>query len=71
MRCLDFTGKEIKAGCDVAYPVRQGSRLWLDRVAVDRVEFFGLDVDHPYILHGYKSNGRRVRIKNIKTTVIV
>jgi hypothetical protein len=70
--CHDFAGKEITAGATIAYPVRQSSSMWLDKALVDRVEFVGEgNLPSPHVIHGTKSNGRRVKIKNIKTTVVI
>lgn len=70
--CVDFAGKEITAGANLAYAVRQGSDLWLDKVSVDRVEFLGEEnKPYPHVVHGTKSNGRRVKIKNLQTAVVI
>jgi len=60
----DFEGNEIKPGCKVVYPVRLGSRLWLEKITVTGIMPEG-------VLTGFKANGRRVRVKNLNNCVVV
>jgi hypothetical protein len=62
----DFVGQAINVGDTVAYAVRGGSRLWLDKIAVTQV--------HPNKIVGYKPGDtmqRRITIKNLHTCVVV
>ena len=59
----DFLGRAIAAGNTVVYPVRRGSNMWLNRLAVTQV-----DDDH---ITGFNSDGRRITVKNLKNCVVV
>lgn len=58
----DFFGVEIKPGDTVAYPVRQGSSMWLNRMQVLQVE--------PGRLRGTSPEGRRVNIVNVGNVIV-
>ena len=62
----DFVGQAINVGDSVAYAVRGGSSLWLDKIVVTQV--------HANKIVGYKPNDtmqRRITIKNLHTCVVV
>ena len=59
----DFAGRTIVAGATVAYPVRRGSSMWLNKLTVT------LAADD-YIT-GYNNEGRRVTVKNLKNCVVI
>ncbi len=59
----DFMGREIKAGDTIVYPVRRGSRMWLNKLNVTMVE--------GEALKGYSPEGRLTTIKNLKNVVVV
>jgi len=59
----DFLGRAIAAGNTVVYPVRRGSSMWLNKLAVTQV-----DDDH---ITGYNSDGRRITVKNLNNCVVV
>lgn len=62
----DFFGNLIEAPCNVLYPVRQRSSLWLETARIDEV---GEDDKGPY-LSGYKPEGRRIRLRKLSTVVV-
>ena len=59
----DFLGNEIKAGCRIAYPCRQGARMWLSTLTVTAV---GADR-----VTGYSATGRRVYVKNVQNVIVI
>ena len=59
----DFLNREIKAGCTVVYPSRQGAGMWLNTLKITLVE-----EDQ---LIGFNQYGRTIHIKNIKNCVVV
>jgi hypothetical protein len=60
---LDFMGREITAGNVIAYPVRRGSKMWLNKLNVQHVE------DDKIV--GYNNLGRRITITNLRNVVVV
>ena len=59
----DFIGRAIAAGNTVVYPVRRGSSMWLNKLAVTQV-----DDDH---ITGFNGDGRRITVKNLNNCVVV
>lgn len=64
---LDFVGKPITAGCEVAYPMRRGSGMWLTKMAVDGLRQDGETI----VLLGTDKMGRRTHTRNIQNCVVV
>jgi hypothetical protein len=60
---VDFMGREIVAGNIIAYPVRRGSKMWLNKLNVQHVE------DDKVV--GYNNLGRRITITNLKNVLVV
>lgn len=60
---VDFMGREIAAGNVVAYPVRRGSKMWLNKLNVQHVEDDRIT--------GYNNLGRRITVTNLKNVVVV
>lgn len=63
----DFTKREIKVGDKIAYPVRQGSRMWLKDLVVRQI---ATGPDGPFVA-GTNTKGRRVSVKNLENVVII
>jgi hypothetical protein len=59
----DFTGRIIEAGHVVVYPVRRGSKMWLNKLSVAQVNDDSIE--------GYSSLGSRLTIRNLQNVVIV
>ncbi len=59
----DFIGRAIVAGNTVVYPVRRGSSMWLNKLAVTQV-----DDDH---ITGFNKDGRRITVKNLNNSDVV
>ena len=59
----DFIGRAIAAGNTVVYPVRRGSNMWLNKLAVTQVAD-----DH---ITGFNGDGRRITVKNLNNCVVV
>lgn len=59
----DFLGRVIVTGDTLVYPVRRGSRMWLNRIEVTKVESDRV--------HGITDAQRRVQLTNLKNTVVV
>jgi len=59
----DFLGRTIQAGDTLVYPVRRGSKMWLNRITVTKAESDRI--------HGTSREGRMVQLTNLKNTVVV
>lgn len=59
----DFLGRVIVVGDILVYPVRRGSRMWLNRIEVTKTESDRI--------HGVTNAERRVQLTNLKNTVVV
>ena len=64
---LDSLGNEIKATDTVVYPVRRGSRMWMNRLVVDAVR----DTCHGVRITGRNAAGNRVSIQNVENCIVV
>jgi hypothetical protein len=64
---FDFFGHSIKIGDVCVYPMRRGSKMWMQIIRVDGIEL----TDNGYVLTGYDGNGRRTRTRNTENCVIV
>jgi len=64
---FDFFGKQIKVGDTCVYPMRRGSKMWMQILRIDGIE----EIDEGYTLTGCDGNGRRTRTRNIGNCVIV
>lgn len=58
----DFLGRPIKAGDLLVYPVRRGSRMWLNKITVTKAEEDEIIGNSP--------EGRQVRLTNLHNTVV-
>jgi hypothetical protein len=67
---LDFTGRPIKVGHVVAYPVRRGSDMWLRKLTVESVEVIR-STPIVFKLHGHNDNGRYARIETPDRCIII
>lgn len=65
---VDVTGREIKVGDRVAYPVRKGSVMWLCTARVESIAKRGQD---GHLLYARNPEGRSVRIVALERTVIL
>lgn len=67
VKARDFTKREILVGNRIAYPVRQGSSMWMKTLVVRQI------TDGPTgpIVSGTNATGRRISVKNLKNCVIV
>lgn len=60
----DFLGRIITVDHTLVYPVRQGSRMWLNRITVTKA-----DGD---AVHGSnQKTGRMVKLTNLHNTIVV
>jgi len=59
----DFLGRSIAVDDTLIYPVRRGSRMWLNRIVVSKVE--------SDVIHGANPQGRRVQLTNLNNTIVV
>lgn len=62
----DFMGREIKAGNTVVYPVRAGSKMWLQKMNVTQVN----GGESPSLV-GFNTGGRRITVRNIENVAVV
>lgn len=63
IEATDFLGRSIAVDDTLIYPVRRGSRMWLNRIVVSKVE--------SDTIHGSSPNGRRVKLTNLNNTIVV
>jgi len=69
---VDYTGREIKEGDRVAYPVRSGSSMWLTDMVVEKIVFSDDESFlRPYKLMGTNARGNRCVVKNLGRCVIL
>jgi expansin (peptidoglycan-binding protein) len=59
---LDFLGREIKIGDTIAYPVRRGSSMWLNKLRVTQVL--------PVSVKGLNADGRWITVHNLNNVVV-
>lgn len=69
MTVTDYVGREIKAGCSLAYPVRRGSEMKLKRLTVQQV--IPGDEQKPAYVSGFNTDGRRVYVHCLKNAVVI
>jgi len=63
----DFLGKSIVAGDLVTYPVRRGSRMWLNKLIVKSVN----DTPNGPTISGVNDAGRLIHVRNLLNCVVV
>ena len=63
----DFLGKTIVAGDRVIYPVRRGSRMWLNKLTVKSVN----DTLKGATISGHNDAGRLIHVRNLLNCVVV
>ena len=59
----DFLGHTIAVGNTLIYPVRRGSKMWLNRIVVTKAE--------SDTIHGTSPQGRMVKLTNLKNTIVI
>ena len=64
----DFVDREIKVGDVCAYPVRRGSKMWLNRLLVQAIV---ADIDGSPKLKGQNRDGHPVTISSLDRVVII
>ena len=62
----DFLGKTIVAGDRVTYPVRRGSRMWLNKLIVKSVN----DTPNGPTISGVNDSGRLIHVRNLLNCVV-
>ena len=65
----DFLGCLIKVGHTVVYPVRRGSKMWIQKANVTQIVQH--DRTQPPLLVCLNPAGRRVTIQNLDNCVVV
>ena len=69
---LDYTGREIREGDRIAYPVRAGSSMWLTDMVIEKVVFTeGDSFLRPYKLMGTNARGNRCVVQELGRCVII
>lgn len=68
MTAKDFADREIKVGDVCAYPVRRGSRMWLNRLLVQAIV---PEMDGSLKLKGTNRDGHPVTITTLDRVVII
>ena len=58
----DFLGRTIKAGDLLIYPVRRGSRMWLNKITVTKAE--------ESTIIGNSPEERQVKLTNLFNTIV-
>lgn len=59
----DFLGRTITVGDTLVYPVRRGSKMWLNRIIVTKAE--------SDTIYGTSLQSRMVKLTNLNNTVVV
>lgn len=62
-KATDFLGRSIAVDDTLVYPVRRGSRMWLNLITVSKVE--------SDTIYGVNPLGRRIELTNLKNTIVV
>ena len=62
----DFLGRELKVGDVCVYPVRRGSKMWLNRITIQRISH----TNGPK-LHGIKGDGYPVNVTSLDRVCLV
>ena len=71
-RPVDYTGREIKEGDRIAYPVRAGSSMWLTDMVIEKVVYAEDEsFTRPFKLIGTNTRGNRCVVKNLGRCVII
>ena len=65
----DFLGHPIEVGHTVVYPVRRGSKMWMQKASV--TEVVQHDRTQPPLLVCLNPTGRKVTIQNLDNCVVV
>ena len=65
----DFLGREIEVGHTIVYPVRRGSRMWMQMASVTEIRQH--DRTQPPLLVYLNPTGRKVTIQNLDNCVVV
>lgn len=68
---VDYTGRIIKEGDKIAYPVRSGSSMWLTDMIVEKIICTENEFLRPYKLLGTNARGNRCVVKNLGRCVII
>jgi len=63
---LDFMGREIKVGDTVIYPVRRGSRMWMQKIKVTQI----VPGKEPQ-LGGFNGEGRKITLRTLANVTVV
>ncbi len=64
----DFFGREIKIGDICVYPVRRGSKMWVNRIVIQNITH---DARGKPKLSGQKGDGYPVNISSLDRVVLV
>lgn len=64
----DFLNREIKLGDICVYPVRRGSKMWLNRIVVQKISY---NLNNEPLISGLKQDGFPVNISALDRIVIV
>lgn len=68
----DYTGREIKEGDRIAYPVRAGSSMWLTDMVIEKIVYAEDEsFMRPFKLIGTNVRGNRCVVKNLGRCVII
>jgi len=65
----DFFGRLIEVGHTIVYPMRRGSKMWMQRASVTEIRQH--DRTQPPLLVCLNPTGRRVTIQNLDNCVVV
>jgi hypothetical protein len=65
----DFLDRPIEVGHTVVYPVRRGSRMWMQKASV--TEIVQHDRTQPPLLVCLSATGQKVTIQNLDHCVVV
>ena len=65
----DFLGRPIEVGHTIVYPIRRGSKMWMQKANVTQI--IQHDRTQPPLLACINPTGRKVTIQNLDNCVVV
>lgn len=66
----DYTGRVIRVGSTIVYPVRAGAKMWLQHMAVSHIDIIRAQVP-VFKIFGTNSDGKYVKFEHPLRCVVV
>ncbi|MBN1908389.1 MAG: hypothetical protein JW818_01505 [Pirellulales bacterium] len=65
----DFLDRQIEVGHTIVYPIRRGSKMWMQKASVTQI--IQHDRTQPPLLTCLNPTGRKVTIQNLDNCVVI